>query len=263
MNGDRDPVSFNSKTFSLAEKNYEIYDCKLLAIIRVLEEWRHYIQGSPHTTVILSDHKNLTYYREAKKLNRQQAQWSLCVSEFDVKLVHTLGSKMVQSDALSQQPDLCPDNDTDNENMIMLPDNMFLNLIDMDLQQKIVMMDDLDVSAPKALKLLLETAPTSMTKGLEDWKIKTTNRQNILFFKGKNYITRNMPGPRTFVKNYVSGCGTCQQFKINRHNYILVMVDQGLLKGVILIPCNKTLTSKKQHNYFWKIFINDSDSQTR
>ena len=50
---------------------------------------------------------------------------------------------MVQSDALSQQPDLCPDNDTDNENMIMLPDNMFLNLIDMDLQTKITMTDDL------------------------------------------------------------------------------------------------------------------------
>ena len=62
--------------------------------------------------------------------------------EFDIKLVHTPENKMVQSDALSQQPDLCPDNDTDNENMIMLPDNMFLNLIDMDLQQKITMTDD-------------------------------------------------------------------------------------------------------------------------
>ena len=80
---------------------------------------------------------------------------------------------MVQLDALSRQPDLCPDNDTDNENM--LPDNMFLNLIYMDLQQKIAMTDDLDDGTAEALKLLLETAPTSMTKGLEDWKIETTN----------------------------------------------------------------------------------------
>ena len=50
---------------------------------------------------------------------------------------------MVQSDALSQRPDLRPEDDTDNE-------NMFLNLIDMDLQQKIMMMDDLDGSAAKA-----------------------------------------------------------------------------------------------------------------
>ena len=63
---------------------------------------------------------------------------------------------MVQSDALFRRPDLCPDNDTDNENMIMLPDNMFLNLTDMDLQQKIAMTDDLDGSAAEALKLLVE-----------------------------------------------------------------------------------------------------------
>ena len=70
LNGDRYPVSFISKSFSLAKRNYEIYDQELLVIIRVLEEWRHYIQGTPHTTIILSNHKNLTYYREAKKLNR-------------------------------------------------------------------------------------------------------------------------------------------------------------------------------------------------
>ena len=100
-NGDRHPISFISKTFSPAERNYEIYDRELLAIIQALEEWQHYIQGSPHTTIMLSDHKNLTYYREAKKLNRRQAQWSLYLSEFDVKLVHTPGNKMVQSDTLS------------------------------------------------------------------------------------------------------------------------------------------------------------------
>ena len=72
-NGNRHPCAFISKTFSETERNYEIYDCELLAIIRALEEWRHYIQGSPHTTLILSDHKNSTYYREARKLNQRQA----------------------------------------------------------------------------------------------------------------------------------------------------------------------------------------------
>ena len=61
-NGNRHPCAFISKTFSETERNYEIYDRELLAIICALEEWRHHIQGSPHTTLILSDHKNLTYY---------------------------------------------------------------------------------------------------------------------------------------------------------------------------------------------------------
>jgi len=38
LNGDRHPISFISKTFSLAEQNYEIYDRELLAIIQALEE---------------------------------------------------------------------------------------------------------------------------------------------------------------------------------------------------------------------------------
>ena len=61
-NGDRHPVAFLLKTFNEMEQNYEIYNRELLAIIQALEEWRHYIQGSGHTTVIYSDHQNLTYF---------------------------------------------------------------------------------------------------------------------------------------------------------------------------------------------------------
>ena len=134
-NGNRHPCAFISKTFSETERNYEIYDRELLAIIRALKEWRHYIQGSPHTTLILSDHKNLTYYREARKLNQRQAQWSIYLSEFDVKLVHTPGHKIIQSDTLSRWPDFIPDKDTGNEDIVMLPDNLFIQLLDIDLQR--------------------------------------------------------------------------------------------------------------------------------
>ena len=62
MNGDRHPVVFLSKTFTDTERKYEIYDRELLGIIRALKEWRHYIQGSGHTTIVFADHKNLTYF---------------------------------------------------------------------------------------------------------------------------------------------------------------------------------------------------------
>ena len=137
-NGDKHPVAYLSKTFSETERNYEIYDRELLAIIRALEEWRHYIQGSGHTTVIYSDHQNLTYFKSAQKLNRRQAWWSLYLSEFDVKLIHQPGSKMIQSDTLSRRPDFIPSKDTDNENMTLLPDSMFLNLLDLTLQDRVL-----------------------------------------------------------------------------------------------------------------------------
>ena len=49
-------------------------------------EWQHYIQGSGHTTKVLSDHMNLMYFKSAQKLNRRQAQWALLLSEYDLKL---------------------------------------------------------------------------------------------------------------------------------------------------------------------------------
>jgi len=39
------PVAFYSKSLSPVERNYEIYDKEMLAIIRVLEEWRHFLEG--------------------------------------------------------------------------------------------------------------------------------------------------------------------------------------------------------------------------
>ena len=68
-NGDRHPVAFMSKTFNDTEKRYEIYDRELLGIVQALKEWRHYIQGSGHTTMVHTDHKNLTYFRKAQKLS--------------------------------------------------------------------------------------------------------------------------------------------------------------------------------------------------
>ena len=101
-NGDRHLVAFLSKTFNETERNYEIYDRELLGIIHALEEWRHYIQGSGHTTVVHSDHQNLTFFKSAQKLNRRQARWALYLLEFDIKLVHMPGEKMIQSDTLSR-----------------------------------------------------------------------------------------------------------------------------------------------------------------
>jgi RNase H-like domain found in reverse transcriptase/Reverse transcriptase (RNA-dependent DNA polymerase) len=101
-NRDRHPIAFISKTFSEIERKYEIYDRELLGIIRALKEWRHYIQGSGHMTVVYSDHKNLKYFQTAQKLNDQQARCLLYLSGFDIKLIHLPGMKMVQSDALSR-----------------------------------------------------------------------------------------------------------------------------------------------------------------
>jgi hypothetical protein len=161
-NGNRHPIAFISKSFLAAERNYEIYDRELLGIIRALEKWRHYIQGSTHTTTVLSDHLNLTYFRSPQKLSPRQARWALKLSEYDLKLVHMPGSKMIQSDALSRRPDVCPEEDHDNEDITMLREDLFIDLIDTELQQKISDCQDLDRDAADAVKLLLEDGPSEL-----------------------------------------------------------------------------------------------------
>ena len=97
---------------------------------------------------------------------------------------------MVQSDALSQRPDLCPDEDNDNKDIVMLPDEMFVNLINIDLQERIAIAKDLDGNAAEVLKLLLEKAPAEMTTGLKDWRLENTNGRNIFFIREKTIYQR-------------------------------------------------------------------------
>ena len=40
------PVAFISKSLNEAERNYEIHNREMLAIIRCLEEWRHLLEGA-------------------------------------------------------------------------------------------------------------------------------------------------------------------------------------------------------------------------
>ena len=67
--GEWHPCGYISHSFDATQRNYEIYDRELLGVVRALEEWRHYLQGSQFPTVVLSDHKNLTYFRTAQKSN--------------------------------------------------------------------------------------------------------------------------------------------------------------------------------------------------
>jgi hypothetical protein len=84
------PVAFLSK------------DIEMLAIIRGLEEWRHYLEGARHPVEIWTDHKNLEYFRVAQKLNCRQVRWSLYLSRFDFTLHHKPGRSMGEPDALSE-----------------------------------------------------------------------------------------------------------------------------------------------------------------
>ena len=99
------PVAFISKSLNATERNYEIYDKEMLAVIRCLETWRHYLEGAKLEFEIWTDHKNLQYFMTSQKLNRRQARWALYLSRFSFTLKHVPGKSMGKADGLSRRPD--------------------------------------------------------------------------------------------------------------------------------------------------------------
>ena len=98
-------VAFLSKSLNNTERNYEIHDKEMLAIIRGLESWRHLLEGTRFKFKIWTDHKNLEYFMKAQKLNWKQARWALYLSRFNFTLKHMPGTKMGKVDGLSKRPD--------------------------------------------------------------------------------------------------------------------------------------------------------------
>ena len=130
-NQDLHPCTYFSRTFSPAQRNYDIYDRKLLAVILALEEWRQYLQGTQHPVTIITDHKNLSYIRDPRKLSRRQARWSLFLQDFDIIWQVTPGLKMAPVDALSRQDSV--DTSGDNTNAAICPEPAVIGALDLSL----------------------------------------------------------------------------------------------------------------------------------
>ena len=56
------PIAFLSRTMQLAERNYEICDKELLAIVEALTKWRQYLLDTMELFKVWMDHKNLKYF---------------------------------------------------------------------------------------------------------------------------------------------------------------------------------------------------------
>ena len=248
-NGDLHPCAYLSQTFSPAKQNYDIYDQELLAVIHALEHWCHYLQGTAHPITLLTDHKNLTYFRQPQKLSHRQARWMMFLQDFDLHFVHLPGSAMGPADALSRLPD--PDTSSDNVDVTVLPDDLFIQAIDTALIDKITSSSLSDPLVVSALQNLSVGSPLFPCSSLSDWHFS----DSLLYFKNRLYIppaarhalvssVHSSPaashggffrtyallswdywwlGMSSFVCRFVTGCALCQQMKVNTHPTILAL----------------------------------------
>ncbi|KAK7940550.1 hypothetical protein WMY93_003876 [Mugilogobius chulae] len=96
------PCAFFSRRLSEAERNYDVGNRDLLAVVLALQEWRHWLEGAHQSFIIWTDHKNLSYLQSAQRLNSRQARWALFLSRFNFTLTYRPGSKNCKPDALSR-----------------------------------------------------------------------------------------------------------------------------------------------------------------
>jgi len=107
--------TYVSKDLNNVEWNYDVHDKEMLGIMHVLESWQHYLEQYE----IWTDHRNLQYFMEAKKLNWQQASWALYLSRFDFNLVYKPGPTMGKANALLRCADHKEGIEHDNENIVL------------------------------------------------------------------------------------------------------------------------------------------------
>jgi hypothetical protein len=102
------PLAYFSRSMTPAELNYEIYDKELLAIFACFREWRHYLEGIPHKSQVITDHRNLEYFSTTKLLTHRQARWSEFLQGFSYEVRYRPGKQGGKPDALTRRSDVFP-----------------------------------------------------------------------------------------------------------------------------------------------------------
>jgi hypothetical protein len=233
-----------------AERNYEIYDREMLAIIEALKDWRHFLEGLPEFTIV-TDHRNLQYWRTAQDLGRRQARWALYLSRFHFHLEHRPGKANTQADPLSRMPHhLVHDHDDNIQQVVLRPEHferLAATALVNPLEDRIRRASAREAQVLEGLEKLRRTGPTRLVNGLAEWE----EVDGLVYHKGRLYVpddidlrrdvvrqchdnpTAGHPGNhatlellerhfwwptmRAFVKKYVEGCDQCARRKHAQH----------------------------------------------
>ena len=59
-------MAYLLKSLNKIERNYKIYDKKMLVVIKRLENWRHLLECANFKFKVWTDHKNLEYFIKYK-----------------------------------------------------------------------------------------------------------------------------------------------------------------------------------------------------
>lgn len=109
------PVAFFSRKMNSAERNYPIHDKELLGVIACLKEWYPLVRALT-TFTLVTDHKNLLYFKKKQQLSERQVRWSEFLESLPpFTVVHRAGSLNSAADALSRKEEDEPEDPTEGK----------------------------------------------------------------------------------------------------------------------------------------------------
>ncbi|SPC68179.1 related to Gag-pol polyprotein [Ustilago sp. UG-2017b] len=278
------PVAYYSRKMSSAEKNYEIHDKELLAVVACLTQWRHMLAGLPSQLVILTDHEALKYFKSQRRITGRQARWAVLLADFDFILQYRPGDKGGEPDALTRRADMQPAGEEQEHNVRqLLPPRVFKETEDHD-STLVAPMLSIESIASKGLKDLVKIFQPLDQELQEIHTKKPFEVEDDLWYSGGRDATIKAaqrhywwPSMTAWIADYVASCPVCARYKAPRHrpygllqplatpdrpwgsisldfieelppsrkyDSILVIVDR-LTKFAILAPTYKTVTAKQ------------------
>ena len=236
------PIAYYSATFTPTERNYDIYERELLAILKALQHWRPHLAATETPVTVLTDHANLTFWKNPKKVNRRVARWFATLQDYNLTIKHVPGKLHSAPDLLSRPPGADKGED-DNTDLTLLPKELFVRLSTAEPKEHD--WDGLVAQSQAGQPKLIASwrraglispirgrygewhhqgrAAVPNDEGLKRRILKAYHDDPTSGHPGRDWTTYNVsqafwwPGMNLWIANYVKGCATCQQSKNLTH----------------------------------------------
>jgi hypothetical protein len=146
-------------------RNGDIFERELYAVVAALRNWRSHLAGTFLPVTVLTDHANLTYWKEPPKVSRKVARWFAELQDYNIRIQHVPGKIHAAADMLSRPPGV-DKGDRDNEDVTMLPSALFIRVATgPDLEQT-------EADALQMTRVAQERHLTTMRQWEKDFKLE-------------------------------------------------------------------------------------------
>ena len=241
------PIAYYSATFTPTERNYDIYERELLAVLKALEHWRPHVAATDAPVTILTDHANLTFWKIPRKVNRRVARWFATLQDYNLVFKHVPGKLHAAPDMLLRPPGADHGED-DNQNVTLIPPESFIRVMRDDSPQRMRLEDKIAQAQQEHLPLMKEWQTSGRVPQIHsplfhqplftrdgaaiaippvDSLKREILRQNhdapTAGHPGRDQTFWNLqdqywwPEMRKWSAQYVKGCAVCQQSKPVNH----------------------------------------------